>query len=94
MIGSAGVVIAAKYAIVPSGIAVAQFFKVPEIVIGVSMIAVGTSLPELVTAVVASRKKMGDLAIGNVIGANILNIHWQVELSEDCITPQLLQKSI
>ncbi|MFH1061935.1 MAG: calcium/sodium antiporter [Candidatus Omnitrophota bacterium] len=76
LIGSAGVVIAAKYAIIPSGVAVAQFFSVPEVVIGVSMIAVGTSLPELVTAVVASRKKMGDLAAGNVIGANILNILW------------------
>jgi len=74
--GAAGVVIAAKYAIIPSGTAVAEFFKVPEIVIGVSMIAVGTSLPELVTAIIASRKKMGDLAAGNVIGANILNILW------------------
>ena len=74
--GSAGVVISAKYAIIPSGVAIAQYLKVPEIVIGVSMIAVGTSLPELVTAVVASSKKMGDLAAGNVLGANILNILW------------------
>jgi cation:H+ antiporter len=75
-VGSAGVVISAKYAIIPSGVALAEFFKVPEIVIAVSMIAVGTSLPELVTAIMASAKKMGDMAAGNVIGANILNILW------------------
>jgi len=76
IVGAAGVVIAAKYAIIPSGTAVAEFLKVPTIVIAVSMIAVGTSLPELVTAVIASRKKMGDLAAGNVIGASVLNISW------------------
>jgi len=81
VVGAAGVVIAAKYAIIPSGTAVAEFFKVPAIVIGVSMIAVGTSLPELVTAIIASRKKMGDLAAGNIIGANILNISWVLGFS-------------
>lgn len=80
-IGAVGVVIAAKYAIIPSGIVVAKFFRVPEVVIGISMIAVGTSLPELVTAITASFKKMGELAAGNVIGANILNLLWVLGFS-------------
>lgn len=75
-VGATGVVLSAKFAIIPSGINIAHFLKVPEIVIGLSMVALGTSLPELVTAVVASVKKMGELALGNVIGANILNILW------------------
>ncbi|MFH1093691.1 MAG: calcium/sodium antiporter [Candidatus Omnitrophota bacterium] len=81
IIGSAGVVAAAKYAIIPSGVAIANHFKVPGIVIGVSMIAIGTSLPELVTAVVASLKNMGELAVGNVIGANVLNLLWVLGVS-------------
>ncbi len=79
--GAVGVVAAAKYAIIPSGMAIAAYFKVPEIVVAVSMIAIGTSLPELVTAVVASIKKMGELAAGNVIGANILNMLWVLGFS-------------
>ncbi|MFH1459452.1 MAG: calcium/sodium antiporter [Candidatus Omnitrophota bacterium] len=76
LLGAAGVVLSARLAIIPSGMAIAKFLKVPEIVIGVTMIAVGTSLPELVTAVISSIKKMGDLAAGNIIGANILNLLW------------------
>lgn len=73
-IGAGGVIISAKYAIIPSGINIARFLHVPEVVIGLSFVAVGTSLPELSTAIVASTKNMGELAVGNVIGANILNI--------------------
>jgi len=74
LIGALGVVVSAKYAIIPSGINIARFLRVPEVVIGLSMVAVGTSLPELSTAIAASVKNMGELAVGNVIGANILNI--------------------
>lgn len=81
LLGAAGVVASAKYAIIPSGINIAHFLKVPEVVIGLSMVAIGTSLPELVTAIVASTKKMGELAAGNVIGANILNILWVLGFS-------------
>jgi len=76
LIGTAGVILSAKYAIVPSGVKIAHLLGVPDVVIGLTMIAVGTSLPELFTAIVASVKNMGELAIGNVIGANILNILW------------------
>ena len=45
-----------------------------ETLVGLTIVAVGTSLPELVTSVVASLKKENDIAIGNVIGSNIFNI--------------------
>ncbi|MFH1996707.1 MAG: calcium/sodium antiporter [Candidatus Omnitrophota bacterium] len=75
-IGASGVVVAARYAIIPQGVSIARFLGIPEIVIGLSLVAVGTSLPEFVTAIVASSKRMGELAAGNVIGANMLNILW------------------
>lgn len=81
LIGAIGVVVSAKYAIVPSGVSIANFLGVPEIVIGLTIVAIGTSLPELVTAIVASFKNMGELAVGNVIGANILNILWVLGFS-------------
>ncbi len=81
LIGAAGVVLSAKFAIIPSGVAIAEFFRIPQIVIAISLIALGTSLPELVTAIVASAKKMGELAAGNVLGANILNLLWVLGVS-------------
>ncbi|MCB9799187.1 MAG: calcium/sodium antiporter [Candidatus Omnitrophica bacterium] len=60
--------------LVDSGSAVARGLGIPSVIIGLTVIAVGTSLPELVTAVTAARKKIPDLSIGNIIGANILNL--------------------
>lgn len=54
---------------------IARRFGVPEEVIGLTLVAVGTSLPELVTAIMAAIHKHGDVAIGNVIGSNIFNIY-------------------
>ena len=52
----------------------AEYFHVPQRVIGLTVVAIGTSLPELVTSVVAARKGETDIAVGNVIGSNIFNI--------------------
>ena len=60
--------------LVTSGIEVASALGVPSVIIGLSIIAIGTSLPELVTAVTAARKGVPDLSIGNIIGANVLNL--------------------
>ncbi|NLK00389.1 MAG: sodium:calcium antiporter [Clostridia bacterium] len=49
-------------------------FGIPQSVIAATLVALGTSLPELVTAVTASRKGYGELALGNVMGANVLNV--------------------
>ena len=60
--------------LVDSGIAMARALAVPEVVIGVTVIAVGTSLPELVTCIIAVRRGMNDLAVGNLVGSNIFNL--------------------
>lgn len=53
---------------------VADLFDVPETVVGLTVVALGTSLPELVTCVVAALKREGDIAFGNVLGSNIFNV--------------------
>ena len=53
---------------------IAKRLGMSETLVGLTIVAVGTSLPELVTSVVASVKKENDIAIGNVIGSNIFNI--------------------
>ena len=60
--------------VVDSASAIAQAFGLTETLIGLTIVAIGTSLPELVTSIVASRKHENDLAIGNVIGSNVFNI--------------------
>ena len=52
-----------------------------ETFIGLTVIAIGTSLPELVTSVIAARKKNTDIAIGNAVGSNIFNMFWILGLS-------------
>ncbi len=53
---------------------IATYFHVPENIIGLTVVAIGTSLPELVTSVVAAAKGETDIAVGNIIGSNIFNI--------------------
>jgi len=59
---------------VNSAVAIAHALNISEKVIGLTIIAVGTSLPELVTSITAIVKKSDDIAIGNIIGSNIFNI--------------------
>jgi cation:H+ antiporter len=59
---------------VRGAIGVADAMGVPETVIGLTVVAVGTSLPELATTLTAARKGQGDLAIGNIVGSNIYNL--------------------
>ncbi len=53
---------------------IARKFGIPQLVIGLTIVALGTSLPELVTSVTAARKGNADIAIGNIVGSNIFNI--------------------
>lgn len=71
--GLAGVVLGARL-LVDSSIVLARSWGVSEAVIGVSIVAVGTSLPELVTSIIAAVKRQSDVALGNVVGSNIFNI--------------------
>jgi len=59
--------------VVDAGSHVARSFGVSDMLIGVTIVAIGTSLPELVTSLAAGRKGRNDLALGNVIGSNIFN---------------------
>jgi len=72
-IGFAGL-IAGGQLVVTNSVNIANSLGVSDKIIGLTIIAAGTSLPELVTSVVAATKKNSDIAIGNVIGSNIFNI--------------------
>ena len=61
-------------ALVTSSIEVAQHFGIPETVIGLTVVAVGTSLPELATSIAAAIKGETDIALGNIIGSNLFNL--------------------
>ena len=52
---------------------IAEYFNVPESIIGFSLVAFGTSLPELASSVAAAKRKLGSIVLGNVIGSNIAN---------------------
>jgi cation:H+ antiporter len=67
-----GVIVSANI-LIPAVTLVARRLSVPDSIIAATLVAFGTSLPELVTAVQAARRGHGDLAIGNIIGADILN---------------------
>ena len=71
--GIAGVVVGALL-LIESALSIANFFGIPEMIIALSMVAVGTSLPELVVSAMASYKNESDIAVGNVIGSNVFNI--------------------
>jgi cation:H+ antiporter len=60
--------------LVDGAVSVATFFGVSDLVIGLTVVAVGTSLPELATSVLASLRGQRDIAVGNVVGSNIFNI--------------------
>lgn len=60
--------------IVYGAIEVATRLGIPERIIGLTIVSIGTSLPELATSIVAARKKNTDIAVGNIVGSNIFNI--------------------
>lgn len=69
-----GVMILGAGLLVDSAVVLAQRFGLSDALIGVTIVAVGTSLPELVTSIIAARKGQSDLAFGNVVGSNVFNI--------------------
>jgi len=73
ILGIVGVVVGALL-LIESALSIADFFGIPEMIIALSMVAVGTSLPELVISAMAAYKNESDIAVGNVIGSNVFNI--------------------
>jgi cation:H+ antiporter len=81
-----GMVVLSSHVLIPAIREAALRMHVPAAIVAATLVALGTSLPELVTAVTASRRGHGDLAVGNVIGADILNVLFVAGLSA-AVTP-------
>jgi cation:H+ antiporter len=80
IVGTVMVILGSRF-LVLSGVSLATALGIPSVIIGLSIVAVGTSLPELVTGITAARKGVPDLSIGNIVGANVLNLALIVGLS-------------
>jgi cation:H+ antiporter len=80
VVGLTGLALGGKW-IVDGAVAIALQLGMREMVIGLTIVAVGTSLPELATSVVAVRKGNFDIAVGNVVGSNIFNIFFILGVS-------------
>lgn len=78
--GLAGLIFGGKL-VVDSAVEIAKELGISEKIIGLTIIAIGTSLPELMTSVVAAIRKNSDIALGNIIGSNIFNIFFILSLS-------------
>ena len=73
VVGIVGLALGA-WLLVESAVSMAKSFNVPDLVIGITIVAIGTSLPELATSVVAAYRGESDISVGNVIGSNIFNV--------------------
>jgi len=80
------IVVASSHVLIYAITETAERFGVPSTIVAATLVAFGTSLPELVTAVTAARKDHGDLAVGNIIGADILNVLFVAGMSA-AVTP-------
>jgi cation:H+ antiporter len=75
ILGLAGIIFASEF-IVVSATTIARSLSIPESVIALTLVAFGTSIPEVATCITAARKNHGDIAVGNILGADIMNICW------------------
>lgn len=79
-LGMAGLYFGGKW-IVDGATSIAEIFGASEAFVGLTIVAIGTSLPELAASVVAVRNKKVDIAVGNAVGSNLFNIFWVLGLS-------------
>jgi len=80
IIGLVGLTLGGKW-IVDSAVTIAEGLNISQAVIGLTVVAIGTSLPELATSAVAAYKKNTDIAVGNIVGSNIFNLFWILGVS-------------
>ena len=73
IISLVGIVFGAEF-LVAGSVSVARRYKVSDFVIGAAIVGIGTSMPELVVSFVGALKGNADVAIGNVVGSNIINV--------------------
>ena len=74
IVAGLGLLILGANLFVNGAISIAKSIGVSDAIIGLTIVAIGTSLPELITSIVASYKNESDIAVGNVVGSNIFNI--------------------
>lgn len=74
VVGLGLVVVGALFGVIPAARLIAREFGLSENVIGLTVVAIGTSLPELVTCVVAAKKGETDIAVGDIVGSNVFNV--------------------
>jgi cation:H+ antiporter len=79
-LGVIGVILTCR-AVIWASVHIAEYFSISKVIIGLTIIAVGTSLPEISTCVTAALKREGEIAVGNIIGADILNVLWIIGIS-------------
>jgi cation:H+ antiporter len=80
LLGIAGLFLGGKW-VVDGAVYMAQSFGLSESFIGLTIVAIGTSLPELVTSAMAAYRRNIDIAVGNVVGSNIFNLLWILGVS-------------
>jgi len=80
LLGLGGLVLGGKL-LVDNGVILAKLFGMSELFIGLTIVAIGTSLPELAASGIAAYRHHDDLAIGNVVGSNIFNVFWVLGLT-------------
>ncbi|MEM7197583.1 MAG: calcium/sodium antiporter [Pseudomonadota bacterium] len=74
VLGGFGLLLVGAYVLIEGSVAIARHFDISEAIIGLTIVALGTSLPELAASLVAASRKQGAVIIGNIIGSNIFNI--------------------
>ncbi len=74
IVGGVAAIVIGGDLVVNNAVAIAEMFGISQTIIGLTIVSIGTSLPELVTSVVAARKKESEIALGNALGSCILNI--------------------
>jgi cation:H+ antiporter len=71
--------------VVDGAVGIAQWFGVDDALIGLTIIAVGTSSPEIIASAVAAYRNQSDIAVGNVVGSNIFNLLWVLGLTSSFV---------
>lgn len=92
------VLLLAAKGVVSGAVAIATWFGMSDVVVGLTVVAIGTSLPELASSVVAARKNHGDMVLGNILGSNLFNMMAVVGLagvvSPIPVAPEFLVRDI
>ena len=74
LIGALALIIVGAMLLTDGSVALAARFHVPEFIVGLTIVAVGTSMPELTVSMLAALGVHGDMAIGNIVGSNVFNV--------------------